>query len=88
MTTLRLGLGLLILPMALLLGGYFSELATVNECLRQQGSFDYQRQLCDMVATHDFIPYFQRHTLWVNGCMLVSVVGVLACALGLYQGKR
>ena len=88
MSILRVGLVLLILPMAMLLGGYFSELSTVNDCLREQGSFDYFKQLCDHNKVHEFVPYSQRHTTWVNGSMIVAVVGVVLCALGLYKGKR
>ena len=88
MSILRIGLVLLILPMAILLGAYFSEMATVNECLRQQGSFDYARQICDLNNKHEFISYFQRHTFLVNGAMLVSLLGLVLCAVGLYKGKR
>ncbi|OMH28044.1 hypothetical protein [Motiliproteus sp. MSK22-1] len=88
MSTLRIGLVLLIFPMAILLGGYFSELSLVNECLREQGSFDYSRQVCDFSQNHPFISYFQRHTSWVNGAMLISVLGLILCAIGLYQKKR
>ncbi len=85
---LRIGLVLLILPPAILLGGYFSELANVNECIRAQGSYDYLRMVCDFDQQHPFIPYFARHTLWVNSAMSLSVLGVVLCALGLYKKRR
>ena len=85
---LRLGLLLLIFPLAVLLGFYFSELSMVNECLRDQGSFDYLRSLCDHRQQHPFIPYFERHRLWVNTALLVSLFGLILCVLGLYKGKR
>lgn len=85
---LRIGLLLLILPLVLLLGGYFFELSSVNECLRQQGSFDYARQVCDLHRQHPFVPYSQRHPGWVNGTLLASLLGLLFCIVGLYRGRR
>lgn len=84
---LRIGLVLLILPPAILLGGYFSELANVNECIRAQGSYDYLRGACDFEQQHPFIPYFERHTWLVNGAMSLAVLGVIVCALGLYKKR-
>ena len=66
---LRMGLILLIFPMVVLIGGYFSEMSEVNACIRERGSFDYLRMQCDLNAKHPFIPYFQRHPLLVNGSM-------------------
>lgn len=85
---LRIGLCLLIFPMAVLLGFYFSELSVVNECARDQGSFDYIRVMCDFQNKHPFIPYFERHTVIVNSAMLGSTFGVILCVIGLYKGRR
>ncbi|MCW8885335.1 MAG: hypothetical protein OQK12_08775 [Motiliproteus sp.] len=85
---LRLGLLLLIFPLAVLMGFYFSELSDVNDCLRVQGSFDYVRSLCDHSQKHGFIPYFQRHPFEVNSALIASTLGLFLCVFGLYKGKR
>ena len=84
---LRIGLLLLIVPPGIILGAYFSELSTVNECIRAQGSYDYLREMCDMNAKHPFISYFSRNPIFVNTAMSLSVVGVILCALGLYKKR-
>ncbi len=85
---IRIGLLILTLPLLYILGGYFSELSEVNECLAQKGSFDYLRLVCDSERKHPFIPYFARHQSEVNGAMLVALAGLLICIAGLYRGRR
>lgn len=85
---LRIGLLLLIFPIAILLGFFFSELSVVNDCIRSQGSFDYVRMMCDFQHKHPFVPYFERHQSWVNGAMGLSSLGLILCVIGLYKGRR
>lgn len=85
---LKLGLILLIFPLAALLGGYFSEMSLVNECIRAQGSFDYLKQVCDFQQQQPFIPYLQRHPAWVNTAIIISLVGLMLCFFGLYQRRK
>lgn len=84
---LKLGLILLIFPLAALMGDYFAELSMVNECIRAQGSFDYIKQVCDFAQQQPFVPYFQRHPAWVNSAFIVSLVGLLMCFFGLYRRR-
>ncbi len=85
---LRIGLFLLIFPLAVLLGFYFSELSVVNDCIRSQGSFDYVRVMCDFQEQHPFVSYFERHPTIVNSAMLASTLGLVLCVIGLYKGRR
>lgn len=87
MTMLRAGLLLLIVPSVLLLAGYFSELAQVSDCLDQGGSFDYHLSQCDLVKTHPFVPFLVRYPVWVNGGLLLSVIGILLCLAGLFRRR-
>lgn len=85
---LRLGLILLILPGVVLMAGFWSELSSVNACVAEGGSFDYLNQVCDMQGKQPFIPYVERHPLFVNLSMLVSAAGLGLCLLGLYVRAR
>jgi len=84
---LRLGLVLLILPPLLLMGAYMVELSTVNSCLESGGSWDYAGGHCQSHGEHVAIPYLQRHPLFVNGAMLLALLGLLFCLVGLYRGR-
>lgn len=82
---LRLGLLLLVIPSVLLMVGYMYEQSLVNDCLDAGGSFNYTENVCDQQNTHPFVPYMARHPLWVNGGMLLTVLGTFLCIAGLYK---
>lgn len=82
---LRLGLLLLIIPCLLLMGSYMYEQSLVDDCLDLGGSFNYELLFCDKQDSHSFMPYMARHPLFVNGGMLLSVIGVFFCIIGLYK---
>lgn len=84
---LRLGLLLLILPPLVLMGAYMVELSTVDSCLDGGGAWDYTLGQCQSGGEHRTIPYLQRHPLFVNGAMLLAVVGLVFCLAGLYRGR-
>lgn len=81
---LRIGLLLLVVPGVVLMGVFWSELSTVNECLAAGGSYDYLQEACDMNTKQPFIPFAQRNPLFVNLTMLLSAVGLALCLAGLY----
>lgn len=85
---LRLGLILLILPGMVLMGVFWSELSTVNECLAVGGAYDYTAKACDMQGTPPFIPFAVRNPQFVNLTMLASVAGFCCCLFGLYVRRR
>ncbi|WP_293266906.1 hypothetical protein [Neptunomonas sp.] len=82
---LKIGLILLVVPCLLLMGGYMYEQSLVSSCLDQGGSFNYELLTCDQDNNNPFIPYMARHPLFVNGGMLLSIIGLLACTIGLYK---
>ncbi len=84
---LKIGLLLLIAPCLLLMGGYMYEQSLVSNCLDVGGSFNYELLACDQHNNHPFMPYMARHPLFVNGGMLLSVVGLFFCIIGLYKGR-
>ncbi|MGH1462872.1 MAG: hypothetical protein ACRBB6_12635 [Neptuniibacter sp.] len=85
---LRLGLILLILPSVALMLLYFMDQATVDACLDQGGSYNYQDAVCDLTDNHPFVPLIARYPLLINGAMLLSVIGLLMCMKGLLWKPR
>lgn len=67
------------------MGSYMYEQSLVDDCLDLGGSFNYELLLCDKQDSHSFMPYMARHPLFVNGGMLLSVIGVFFCIIGLYK---
>lgn len=85
---LRLGLILLVVPAVLLMAGYMYDLSLADACLEQGGSWNYRSAECDEAGTeHPFVPFMVRHPLWVNGGMLLSVLGLFVCMAGLYRRR-
>lgn len=85
---LKLGLIFLVVPAVLLMGGYMYDLSLADACLDQGGSWNYELAECDAAgASHPFVPFMVRHPLWVNGGMLLSVVGLFMCIAGLYRRR-
>ncbi len=81
---LRLGLFLLVVPGVVLMGVFWSELSTVNECLAKGGSYNYLSEACDMNHKQPFVPFAERNPLFVNITMLLSALGLMLCLAGLY----
>ena len=63
------------------------EQSLVSDCLELGGSFDYELLVCDQENTHAFIPYMGRHPQFVNGGMLLSVIGLFLCMIGLCKRR-
>jgi hypothetical protein len=84
---LRVGLLLLILPPLALMTAYMVELSAVDSCLDGGGAWNYSASRCESSGDYSVIPYMQRHPLFVNGFMLLSVLGLLFCLVGLYRGR-
>lgn len=85
---IRLGLLLLIVPCLLLMGMYLPEQSNVADCIAIGGSFDFQSQHCDTLKIHPSSTFMARHTLLVNGAMLLALLGFIVCLIGLYQPKK
>lgn len=85
---LRIGLILLVLPIVVLMGLYFSELNSVRDCvLNGQGHWDYLKGVCTSTPQPN-VPFIARNPWLVNGGMLVSVFGLVLCMVGLYVKRR
>lgn len=85
---LRFGLILLILPALALMSAFMMEQNQIRECLAQPGVWDYSMSICESEGKFPFIPFMARFPLWVNGGMLVSVLGLLLTIVGLYRPSR
>ncbi|MEY8203442.1 MAG: hypothetical protein RPR40_00080 [Bermanella sp.] len=73
---LRWGMMMLFMPSVLLVSFYMMEAQDVARCLNESGSWDYVLALCDMATQHESSTFMQRHGLWVNLGMLVSLLGL------------
>jgi hypothetical protein len=80
---LKIGLVLLVLPALILMTVFFIDQSTVDACIKQGGSYNYQISECDLQEKHPFIPLMVRYPMLVNGMMLLSVIGLLLCMKGL-----
>lgn len=85
---IRIGFLLLIAPCLLLMGLYIPEQTTMTDCVALGGSYDYQQHLCDMQNKHPVSSFMARHTLLVNGSMLLATLGFFLCLVGLYLPKK
>lgn len=84
---LRVGLLLLIVPPLLVMAGYLMEQASVDACLDRGGVWHYLDSACLQSGKPPFVPYMQRHPLFVNGGMLLAVLGFVFCLSGLYRRR-
>lgn len=82
---LRTGTLLLSLPCILLIGAYWWELMDVNACLEAKGSFDYINGVCSTTETFEFISFSVRHPWFVNGGLLIAMIGLAMTTLGMLQ---
>lgn len=73
---LRWGMILLFLPCVLLVTVYMIEAQDVARCLDGGGSWDYAKEVCDQVNKHEFVSFMSRYSIWVNGGMLLSIIGL------------
>ena len=80
---LRWGMMMLFMPSVLLVTFYMIEAQNVARCLNAGGSWDYVLWLCDMAMQHEPSTFMQRHSLWVNMGMLVSLVGLVMGTWGM-----
>lgn len=84
---LRLGLLLLILPPLVLMAAWMVDHTAVSGCVDGGGAWDYAQSRC-LAGEHHPVPYLERHTLFVNGSLLLALLGVLFCLAGLYRGRE
>lgn len=73
-------IGLVAIPVAPTLHEFLAS----DECLDQEGSYDYTRQRCDFVDGHRFNPYFARHPVRTP----VSLSMALAASIAAYVLRR
>ena len=67
-----------------LITAYVREKSAVGECKAAGGSYNYALKLCDMQATHEYIPFGQRHM----GLMGITLMVLLALAISKYVKWR
>ncbi len=72
-------------PVILLLSLYGWELSTVNDCIDQGLSYDFQLEKCVAGEQDIQSPYYARHTVWVNCMLLVSVIGSLMMTMAMIK---
>lgn len=63
------------LPVILLLGLYGWELSIVGDCIDMGLSYDFQLEQCVEGKQDIHSPFYARHTVFVNGMLLLSVLG-------------
>lgn len=86
---LKTGITLLVLPgLLLMLAWWFDYKAALN-CLQAGGAYDYLAQTC----LHDgsqppFVSFAQRHPFWVNGFLVISLLGLGLTMGGLYRRRQ
>jgi hypothetical protein len=73
------------LPVILLLSLYGWELSTVNDCIDQGLSYDFQLEKCVAGEQDIRSPYYARHTLWVNSVLLLSVIGSMMMTIAMIK---
>nr|WP_298377608.1 hypothetical protein [uncultured Halomonas sp.] len=82
----RWGALLLILPLFILMSVYFWELGDIRECQLSGGHWDAIASAC-REQPQPFTPFIERHSLLVNGGMLLSVLGLVMCFIGFYTRR-
>lgn len=55
-----------------------SEILAADRCLDSGGSFDYVRSLCDMGATHPYVPLLDRQGFRIVGAIVFGTVAFFA----------
>lgn len=73
------------LPAILLLSLYGWELSIVNDCMDQGLSYDFQQETCIEGKQDIHTPFYARHTLLVNGMLLLSVLGSIMMTMAMIK---
>lgn len=73
------------LPVILLLSLYGWELSSVNECIDQGLSYSFELEKCLEGKQDIRSPFYARHTLFVNGMLLLSVLGSVLMTVDMIQ---
>lgn len=81
-----IGLVLMIVPSLVMMGAYWSELGEAQACIAAKQGFDYRTGEC-IVGNSIFVPFSTRHPLLVNSGIILSMLGLVACLVGLYRRK-
>lgn len=84
---LKLGLGLLILPLMVLMGAWGMEYADVSSCIYEGGSYDYLLNECLMDQQGIFVTFAERHPLLVSTSLWASCAGLVFTVVALYKGR-
>ncbi|GLR63322.1 hypothetical protein [Marinospirillum insulare] len=84
---LKLGLGLLILPLMVLMGIWGFEYADVSSCIYEGGSYDYLLGECLMDQQGIFVTFAERHPSLVSTSLWASCAGLVFTIVGLYRGR-
>lgn len=82
---MRWGSILFTLPAVVLLCQYGWEMSLVSDCMELGLGYDFSAQQCADLDPISQPPFYARNTLWVNGMLLVSVVGSLMMTWGMIQ---
>ncbi len=80
---LKWGMILLFMPSVVLVTLYMLEAQNVARCTLEGGSWDFVNALCDSKNTHESSTFMQRHGVWVNLGMLVSIIGLVMGTWGM-----
>ncbi|OPX54292.1 hypothetical protein SAMN02745127_03007 [Oceanospirillum multiglobuliferum] len=81
-----IGLALMIVPSLAMMGAYWSELSDAQACIAASQGFDYRTGQC-ITGSTIFVPFSTRHPLLVNSGIILSMIGLVACLIGLYRRK-
>ncbi len=73
------------LPAILLLSLYGWELSIVNDCMDLGLSYDFQQEICVEGKQAIHTPFYARHTLLVNGMLLLSVLGSIMMTMAMIK---
>ena len=73
------------LPAILLLSLYGWELSSVNDCIDQGLSYNFELEQCIDGKQDIRSPFYARHTLFVNSMLLLSVVGSIMMTVAMIQ---
>ncbi|OUS40754.1 hypothetical protein A9R00_04445 [Oleispira antarctica] len=73
------------LPAILLLSLYGWELSSVNDCIDQGLSYNFELEQCIDGKQDIRSPFYARHTFFVNSMLLLSVVGSIMMTVAMIQ---
>lgn len=73
------------LPAVLLLSLYGWELSTVNDCINQGLSYDFQLEQCVEGEQDIQSPFYARNALLVNSMLLLSVLGSVMMTMAMIK---